>query len=271
MKKSRIIVLFLALAAAAGAFMMAGGSSPPPPAPVAALPPAPPPPPTTDDVLVAAKDLPLGTHVGDGDMAWQSWPKDAIPPGMLRRSQNGKALEDFKGATVRAALFAGEPVRGEKLVKGDGGLMAVILPSGKRAVAINIDSQGATTAGGFILPNDRVDVVRTFRQEPKAGASASGGDNYATDTLLSDVKVLAIGQNVQEKNGQPVVVGSNATLELDPQQSETVINAQRTGQLSLVLRSVLDAHQAATAAPTHEASHGLSVVRYGTVSEETGR
>lgn len=270
MKKSRIIVLFLALAAAAGAFMMAGGSSPPPPAPVAALPPVPPPP-STDDVLVAVKDLPLGTRVGDGDMAWQSWPKDAIPPGMLRRSQNGKALEDFKGATVRAALFAGEPVRGEKLIKGDGGLMAVILPSGERAVAINIDSQGATTAGGFILPNDRVDVVRTFRQEPKPGAPATGGDNYATDTLLSDVKVLAIGQNVQEKNGQPVVVGSNATLELDPQQAETVINAQRTGQLSLVLRSVLDARGAATSAPTREASHGLSVVRYGTVSEDTGR
>ncbi len=272
MKKSRIIVLFLALAAAAGAFMMAGGSSPPPPAPVAAaLPSAPPAPPITDDVLVAAKDLPLGTRIADGDMAWQSWPKDAVPPGMLRRSQNGKALDDFKGATVRAEIFAGEPVRGEKLIKGDGGLMAVILPSGKRAVAINIDSQGATTAGGFILPNDRVDVVRTFRQDPKPGAPANGGDNYATDTLLSNVKVLAIGQNVQEKNGQPVVVGSNATLELDPQQAETVINAQRTGQLSLVLRSVLDARQAATAAPAHEAAHGLSVVRYGTVSEETGR
>ena len=270
MKKSRIIVLFLALAAAAGAFMMAGGSSPPP-APVAALPPPPPPPPTTDDVLVAAKDLPLGTRIGDGDMAWQSWPKDAIPAGMLRRSQDGKAMEEFKGATVRASIFAGEPVRNEKLIKGDGGLMAVMLPSGQRAVAINIDSQGATTAGGFILPNDRVDVVRTFRQEPKPGAPAGGGDSFATATLLTNIKVLAIGQNVQDKNGQPVVVGSNATLELDPQQAEAVINAQRTGQLSLVLRSVLDARQAGGAAPAHEAAHGLSVVRYGTVSEDAGR
>ena len=221
-------------------------------------------------MLVAAKDLPLGTRIADGDMAWQSWPKDAIPAGTLRRSQAGKAMEDFKGATVRAEIFAGEPVRNEKIIKGDGGLMAVILPSGKRAVAINIDSQGATTAGGFILPNDRVDVVRTFRQDAKPGAPPAGGDNYATDTLLTDVKVLAIGQNVQEKNGQPVVVGSNATLELDPQQAETVILAQRTGQLSLVLRSVLDARQAG-AAIVHEASHGLSVVRYGTISEDIGR
>ncbi|WP_237480322.1 Flp pilus assembly protein CpaB [Lichenibacterium dinghuense] len=271
MKKSRIIVLFLALAAAAGAFMMAGGSSPPPPAPVAALPPPPPPPPTTDDVLVAAKDLPLGTRIGDGDMDWRSWPKDAIPAGMLRKTQDPKALDEFRGATVRSAMVAGEPVLTGKLIKGDGGLMAVILPSGKRAVAINIDSQGATTAGGFILPNDRVDVVRTYRQDAKPGLPTTGGDNFTTDTLLTNVKVLAIGQNVQEKNGQPVVVGSNATLELDPAQAETVILAQRTGQLSLVLRSVLDAHQAEAPSVVHEAAHGLSVVRYGTVSEDTGR
>lgn len=273
MKKSRIIVLFLALAAAAGAFMMAGGSSPPP-APVAALPPPPPPPPTTDDVLVAAKDLPLGTRVADGDMAWRGWPKDAIPPGTILKSQDAKALDAFKGATVRSTIFAQEPVRNEKLIKGDGGLVAVMLPSGMRAVAINIDTQGATSAGGFILPNDRVDVVHTYRQDAKPGTPQSG-DGYVTDTLLSNVRVLAIGANVQEKsqdkNGQPVVMGSNATLELDPQQAETVIQAQRTGQLSLVLRSVLDAHEASVATARREAAHGLSIVRYGTVSQEVGR
>ena len=274
MTKSRIIVLFLALAAAAGAFMMAGGSSPPPPAPLAALPSAPPPPPTTDDVLVAAKDLPLGTRIADGDMAWHSWPKDAIPPGTLLKSQDPKAIESLKGTTVRSTIFAQEPIRNEKLIKGDGGLVAVMLPAGKRAVAINIDTQGATSAGGFILPNDRVDVVRTYHQDAKPGAQQSG-DGYATDTLLSNVRVLAIGSNVQEKgqdkNGQPVVMGSNATLELDPQQAETVIQAQRTGQLSLVLRSVLDAHEASVATARHEAAHGLSIVRYGSVSQEVGR
>ena len=150
------------------------------------------------------------------------------------------------------------------------GFMSAILPTGKRAVAINIDSQGATTAGGFILPNDRVDVVRTYRPESKPGAAPAGADAYQTDTLLTNVKVLAIGQNVQEKNGQPVVVGSNATLELDPGEAETVIQAQRTGQLSLVLRSMLDAHQTETVA-ARQAGHGLSVVRYGTISEDHGR
>ena len=173
-------------------------------------------------------------------------------------------------APVGWIVFQGEPMRAEKLIHGDNsGFMSAILPTGKRAVAINIDSQGATTAGGFILPGDRVDVVRTFRQEAKPGTQQAG-ESYATDTLLTNVKVLAIGQNVQEKNGQPVVVGSNATLELDPSQAETVILAQRSGQLSLVLRSALDAHQA-TVAANREATHSLSVVRYGTVSEDTGR
>ena len=271
MKKSRIVVLFLALAAAGGAFLLATGSNNPPPATVAAQPvPALPPPPTTDDVVVAARDLPLGTKVSEGDLAWQSWPKDSVPPNTLRKSQKPQAFDELKGSIVRSALFQGEPVRPEKLIKGDNpGFMSAILPTGMRAVAINIDSQGATTAGGFILPNDRVDVVRTFRQDPKPGAPPAG-DTYLTETLLRNVRVLAIGQNVQEKNGQPVVVGSNATLELDPQQAETIILAQRTGQLSLVLRSMLDAHQMGGEA-ARQAGHGLSVVRYGNISEDHGQ
>ena len=269
MKISRIIVLFLALAAAGGAFWIASRPGPPQPAPVAALPP---PAPVTDDVVVAAHDLVLGAKIGDGDLAWLSWPKDAVPAGAMRKSQDAKAVEELKGAIVRVAMFQNEPVRPEKVIKGDNaGFMSALLPTGMRAVAINIDSQGATTAGGFILPNDRVDVVRTYRQETKPGSPAGNGDNLITDTLLTNVKVLAIGQNVQEKNGQSVVVGSNATLELEPQQAETIIQNQRTGQLSLVLRSMLDSHQASGSVTTRQASHGLSVVRYGTITEDTGR
>lgn len=270
MKTSRIIVLCLAVAAAGGAFMLATGQDASPPSP-AAQPPSPPPPPPTEDILVAAKDLPLGHKIIDNDLAWQPWPKDATPPGTIHKAGDPKAIEDEKGAIVRSPVFQGEPIRPEKFIKGNNnGFMSAILPTGRRAVAINIDSQGATSAGSFILPNDRVDVVRTFRPEPKVGAPATGGsENYQTDTLLSNVRVLAIGQNFQDKDGQPVVVGSNATLELDPGQAETVILAQRTGQLSLVLRSIQDARQAP--AGTREAGHGLSVVRYGTITQDTGR
>ena len=262
MKKSRIIVLFLALAAAAGAFMLASGPSAPP-ATVVVQQPAPPT--ATDDVLVAAKDLPLGTLVNEGALSWQPWPKDKIPGGLIKKSENPKIIEDIKGSISKASLLQNEPIRRDELIKSDGGLMAATLPSGMRAVAINIDSQGATSAGGFILPNDRVDVIKTYRDDSK-GAS---GDNYVSDTLLRNVTVRAIGQNVQQKDGQSVVVGSNATLELTPAQAEQVVLAQRTGQLSLTLRSMLDAKQ--TKQPTEPQSKGMTVVRFGTKTEDSGR
>ena len=267
MKTSRIIVLFLAVAAAGGAFWMANGSKAPPPEPVAALP-APPPPVATDDVLVSAHDIPIGTKLADQDLAWQSWPKDGVPAGALRKSESPNLKDELKGSIARVALLAGEPVRREKLIKGENGFLSAILPSGKRAVAISIENSGANTAGGFILPNDRVDVVRTVRQPTKPGAPQSNGDNFISQTLLTNIKVLAIGQNIQDKNGQPVVQGTNATLELDPDEAETIILAQRTGQLSLTLRSLQDAHQAEGAAAVRQASHSLSVVRYGNVTED---
>ena len=253
MKKSRLLVLALAVVAAGGAFVLANAPKPPPvevAAPVATQP--------SDDVLVAAKDIPLGTVVGDGDMSWQAWPKTGVAAGMIIKGGDQKVLDDLKGSIARASFFTGEPIRREKLIKG-AGFMSAILPPGKRAVAINIDSQGATTAGGFILPNDRVDVVRTI---PDADKNSSG---FLTETLLQNVKVLAIGQNVQDKNGTPVVVGSNATLELDPVQAETIILAQRVGQLSLTLRSLQDANQAESPAVV-KPDNSLTVVRYGTAA-----
>ena len=255
MKKSRLAVLALAILAALGAFWLANS---PKPAPVQIA--APPPAPVTDDVLVAAKDLNLGTVVGEADFLWQPWPKAALAPGMIVKAAMPKAVDDIKGSIVRASFFQGEPIHREKLIKGtNAGFMSAMLPSGMRAVAINIDSQGATTAGGFILPNDRVDVVRTFHDE--AGPKGQNGNAFVSETLLRNVRVLAIGQNIEEKNGQPVVVGSNATLELDPVQSETVILAQRVGQLSLTLRSMQDANQ--TTPEPEKVRKDVTVVRFG--------
>jgi pilus assembly protein CpaB len=224
--------------------------------------PAPAPQVETDDVLTAARELGVGTLITENDLAWTAWPRAALGAGMIRRSEQPNVVADLKGAVSRGSFFQGEPIRREKLVKGpNSGFMSAILPSGARAVAINIDTQGATSAGGFILPNDHVDVVRTYRDE-EAG-KASGADAYTTETLLSNVRVLAIGQNVQEKNGERVVVGSNATLEVDPHQAEVLILAQRVGQLSLVLRSMLDAAQTPDTQPDEPEKKGMTVIRYG--------
>jgi pilus assembly protein CpaB len=225
--------------------------------------PAPAPAIETEDILVASADIPLGKQIVDTDLVWKSWPKSSTGPGMIRKSEDPNVIDALKGSVARGQFFMGEPIRREKLVKsGNAGFLSAILPAGERAVAINIDTQGGTSAGGFILPNDHVDIVRTYRDEQ--AAKSGQGDAFLSETVLRNIRVLAIGQNIQEKNGQPVVVGSNATLEVTPQQAEQLVLAQRTGQLSLVLRSMLDtATSAADSIPLAQDDKGMTIVRFG--------
>ena len=220
----------------------------------------------TDEVLVAAQDIPMGNQVSDASVEWQVWPKAAISEYMIAKSSGPHAMEDVKGSLTREAFMRGEPMRRDKLVKGGAsGFMSAILPSGMRAVAIKIDSGGNSNAGGFILPNDRVDVIAIYHDEE--ATKARGVPVIGARTILANVRVLAIGQNVQEENGKKVVVGANATLELDPAQAELIILAQQSGNanLHLVLRSLADsAGQAETIGDANGGgSNNLTIVRYG--------
>lgn len=267
MKPARLAVLAIALVAGGGAaFLMSGGDPPPPPAPVAA---APAPVVPSTEVLVAAAELPTGQKLQAADMRWQKWPEDAVVTGYVTRKDTPKALEEFAGAVIRTGFLAGEPIRQQRLARPEGGLMAAILPAGMRAVAIVTDSRGSNSAGGFILPNDHVDVIRTFRDEENS--RSSGVEVQVSQTILQDVRVLAVGQLIQEKNGTNVVTGETATLALSPAQAEAVTLAQKVGTLSLALRSLADSGRPAepeAAAPRPEA--GLTVVRFG-VSKQQGR
>ena len=120
--------------------------------------------------------------------------------------------------------------------------MAAILPSGMRAVSTEISPE--TGAGGFILPNDRVDVILSRR--PKEDDKTATAPQPTSETILTNVRVLAIDQTVEEKNGQRVVVGKTATLEIAPRQAETLTQSRQLGTLSLALRSLLDASKAET-------------------------
>lgn len=234
MKPARIVILATALVAGIGAAWMVAGSKPS--APIRQFVSAPGVP--MDDILVAAKEIKFGSVIEPDDMRWQRWPKASVPPGVIRRSAMPNAIADFKGSLTRDPIGPGEPLYADRLIQpGSSSFMAAILPAGTRAVAINIDSQGATTAGGFILPNDRVDVIHTFKD---AEAARAGGDGMVSETILRNVRVLAIGQNIQQQGDQRVVAGSNATLELTPHQVEKIVLAQRIGQLSLSLRSMAD-------------------------------
>ncbi len=258
MKPIRLVILGTALLAGVGAaIMVASPRAPEPPrltivhAPVA-----------TDDVLVASKDLLLGTVIEKDDLHWQGWPRGDVPPNAIRRSLAPTALADYTGALVRNPLAAGEPIFPDRLIRsGDTSFMSAILPQGMRAVAINIDQQGSQSAGGFILPSDHVDVIHTYRDEDAAKAGVP--NPMVSETILHNITVLAIGQNIQEQNHERVVVGSNATLELTPQQVETIVLAQRIGQLSLSLRSLADSKVPQGNPDETQKPSGVTIVRYG--------
>lgn len=254
MSPARIIILVVALAAGLGAAVLVQRPSRAP-APAAKVEPAP-----TVPVLVAASDIPIGNTVSGNDLRWLDWPLASVPTGVIRKDEAPDAEKEITGQVARYALLAAEPIRREKLIKTDGtGFLSAVLPSGMRAVAISTDSRGASTAGGFILPNDRVDVILTTRDE----SNNRHGSPASSEAIVANVRVLAIGQNVQDKNGEKVVVGETATLELDAAQVELITLAQKNGSLSLALRSLQDAGEQSAGA----SEGGLTLVRYGVTSK----
>jgi pilus assembly protein CpaB len=261
MKAARVVVLAVAIGAGGIAAMLAGRSEKPPevkPEVVKV---------DTVDVLVARSDIPMGQAMAPGDVQWQAWPASASSGNFIRKNTRPQAVEDLAGMIARVPFVAGEPIREAKLVNAKGsGFMAAILPTGMRAVSTQISPENG--AGGFILPNDHVDVILTRRD---ANADKSAGDARTSETVLTNIRVLAIDQTVEEKGGQKVVVGKTATLELSPIQAETLVLSQQIGTLSLALRSVTDASQAD--APTDAENSGkrnaVNVIRFGVSTTTT--
>jgi pilus assembly protein CpaB len=259
MRRSRIIVLVIALAAGGIAAMLASGSrtpAPPPPAP-------PPPPLATTEVLVAKADLNTGQVINDNDLGWQTWPAASASSALVRKSDRPDAIKEFVGAWVRSPMVAGEPIRDSKVVMArGGGFMAAVLPQGMRAIALDISAD--TDAGGFILPNDHVDVILTRRD--KWAEKIGGVEKYTSETILRNVRVLAVDQAIEDREGQKVAVGKTATIELDPQQAELLALARQLGTISLTLRSLLDSQSPTPEGggqPQEKQSRTINTVRFG--------
>jgi pilus assembly protein CpaB len=261
MNTARIVVLTIALGAGGVAAYLASGSDKKPPAePVAQL--------QTVDVLVAKSDIGLGQSVTPEDLQWQTWPAATASNSFIRRNERPDATTQIAGSIARAPFIAGEPIREPKLVKANGsGFMAAILPTGMRAISTEISPE--TGAGGFILPNDRVDVILSKREKnPDRTGSA---DIVNSEIILSNVRVLAIDQAPKEKDGQNSVVGKTVTLELKPEQAETLARARQSGTLSLALRSIADVNMVESGSDDQARKRGdsVNVVRYGVSSPTT--
>ncbi len=260
MKIAQLAVLGVAVIAAAGAFFVANNLAQKEPevvtvqeqAPQIAL----------EEVLVASRNIGLGTSMQSDMVEWVKWPKEGLSDGFIIRSNSPDGLNiEEDPAIARSQFFIGEPIRESKLVRAGKGYMSAILPTGQQAVATSIST--ATSAGGFILPNDRVDVIMT-RQ-----GNTNEGNEFITESILENVRVLAIDQTIEEQDGEAVVVGSTATLQLTPNQTKILTVAQQMAdRLTLALRSLEDSGDEQTTGAEYllsgkRGNGRIRVIKYG--------
>ena len=263
MNTARIVVLTIAIGAGGIAAYLASGSDNKPAAPaqpVAQL--------QTVDILVAKSDIGLGQSVKAEDLQWQTWPAGGASSNFISRASKADAVKEITGSIARTPFIAGEPIREQKLVRADGsGFMAAILPAGFRAISTEISPE--TGAGGFILPNDRVDVIMTKREK---NPDRAGPDVANAEIILTNIRVLAIDQAPKEKEGSNALVGKTVTLELKPEQAETLARSRQSGTLSLALRSIADINMVELKTddqPGNKRGESVNVVRYGVSIQQT--
>ena len=287
MKTSRYVVLGIAGFAGILLFflvhgMMSGKATRPATAAVVA------PPVQTVRVLIAAHDIKGGSRLGDADLQWQEWPINTLNPAYIvdgprpgtaaagseeearkaggvqaataaasdaaRHVLTPGAKEAYIGGVARQDILANTPITDSQVVRSDeGGFMAVMLQPGMRAMAVQVSVEN--TAGGFILPGDRVDIMATH-QTPKTG----GGNLDSVSTVLRNIRVLAIDQQVQTQKDKQSVIGATATLEVTPVDGQALTLAKASGTLSLMLRSYADSDGPAGVVASSQPPAGQDVV-----------
>ncbi|NTJ41134.1 Flp pilus assembly protein CpaB [Agrobacterium larrymoorei] len=218
----------------------------------------------TVNVLVSSINLPVGSRLNASSVHWAPWPQGSVTESFVTETKRPDAITELNGAVVRLPLFEGEPLRPEKVVDSSTRIMSALLPAGKRAVATEISV--ATGAGGFVLPNDRVDVIMVRKGESGA---------FLTENVLNNVRVLAIDQQIKEgEDGVASVVGATATLELTPEQAKVITVAQQMAdRLTLALRSVADAGDSDLPAAEYLLNGGsgqpeIQVIKSGSIVRE---
>lgn len=198
------------------------------------------------EILVAAKDLATGRELAEGDLKWQTWPEDSVFAGALVR-QDKQKISDAASGRMLQSLSAGQPVHPGMIAgKGKGNFLAVTLKPGMRAIAISVKAQ--TMAGGFVGPGDRVDVIVTYKiriRDKDNPAVQSMIDQYATETVLENVRVLAADQKAIREEDK-AKVARTVTLEVSADDAEKLALAQEMGDLKLSLRGIGDEEQVRT-------------------------
>ena len=271
MKAARIIVLGVAIVAAGGAAIVATNlASTPPPLPVefAIAEPEVPAIPTVK-VLVATGNLPVGARLAPEDMEWRDWPEEGIGEGFIVEDAAPEAMAELEGSVVRLVTFSGEPMRRAKLVGADERYMSSVLSPGKRAMAIELSPDNG--AGGFILPNDRVDVLAAIAVPSEFTDESE--TSVTIQTVLSNVRVLAIDQTITEdEEGGKTRIGETATLEVTGKEAEQLAYVRETADtISLVLRAAADLDEAPGAAFLRRPAQNVTLIQNGTLRVQSSQ
>ena len=199
------------------------------------------------EVLVVARDVPQGTPLKSDDLRYDRWPATTLSPRLISRTGTEDGRQAFVGQIARRQLITGEPLTDESIAKRDNiGLMASLLTAGMRAVSVPISSPSAVS--GFITPGDVVDVMlaadlahtldgtRQAASENHAAPPSQRLARYAAETVLRNVHVLAIDQQIARAADGGALQGKTATLSVTPKQAEALAVAALLGPLQLVLR-----------------------------------
>ena len=263
MSPVRLLIVLVAAVSAIGLAVVlqrALGGKPAAPSGLAAAAPAPGKPMT--QVLVAKRDLPIGTRLVAADVTWQAWPSDAIngafitngaappkPDGKVAEAKAAVAgaadtmiggvdpAKAVEGAIVRDPILTGEPITNRQIVRGgEGGYLSVVLTPGKRAMSVPVSSD--TAVGGFILPGDRVDVLSTH--DAAGPGEGGGGKITVSETVLQNIRVLALDQSTAAEKDAKSIVAATATLEVGPVEAEALARAKAAGAITLALRAYTD-------------------------------
>ncbi|MEY3082634.1 MAG: Flp pilus assembly protein CpaB [Pseudomonadota bacterium] len=260
MNRMRLILLAAAILAAALAAYLSTGlmrQRPAPPVPPVVQKPA------TVDVLVAARNVTTGEQLGNLGLQWRPWPAESVAPEMITREEMPDGVETMQGARARAAFLVGEPIVDARIVRpGEAGFLSSILPNGMRAVAIPITE--LSSVSGFVLPNDRVDVIVSSSFVDVLGNKAS-----KSEVAMSNVRVLAINQTLGSSVGEASIPDSRtAVLEIEPLQAAVISRVLASGQISLALRPLSDIGNgkpelADAFRNPNRATSGPLIIRYG--------
>lgn len=182
-------------------------------------------------VLVASRDLPAGTLLGDNDFRWAALPVGASPQGYFVHGM--KNVQALRGALIRKDVSAGEPLTDDTLMRaGEDGFLVTALAPGMRAVSVGVDPVSGIS--GLVSAGNRVDVILTHEIKDDDKGAILDPRRYS-ETIVSDVRVLAIEQTIDNSSGKPVV-GKTATVEVPPKGAEAIALGASMGKLTLALR-----------------------------------